>query len=123
MNGNSSQKPSATYCCSDYPLKVQCDSRGRVTSLNYAASLLSGAINSGLNGLSNLTSLNLSYNALTGSVPVVFGAMSLLTTMYSLVEQGIYRITPYLDHIHSPKLLQLAQFQIIQIYALQTITC
>lgn len=81
MNGPLSG-PSSTVCCSEIGYgSISCNSNGRVIGVSYTAKGFSGAIYSGLIGLIYLVSLNLSSNALTGSIPA-FDSIANLTTLY-----------------------------------------
>uniref|UniRef100_A0A5B7C6L6 non-specific serine/threonine protein kinase n=1 Tax=Davidia involucrata TaxID=16924 RepID=A0A5B7C6L6_DAVIN len=66
---------SGSKCCK-WP-GVDCDSSGRVTSINLASKYLSGELPSDLNQLSHLKSLSLSRNHLSGPLPSLANLTSL----------------------------------------------
>ncbi|XVF65366.1 hypothetical protein PTKIN_Ptkin09bG0242600 [Pterospermum kingtungense] len=86
--GWSSSSPS-NYC--DWP-GVSCDKSNRVTSINLASKSLGGTISPAISALSELRSLSLQRNSLSGPVPS-FANLSALETIY-LDNNGFTSVSP-----------------------------
>ncbi|KAM0986279.1 hypothetical protein ACFX13_013728 [Malus domestica] len=69
---------SISYCNWD---GVECDSSNRITSINLASKALFGSLSSNLNFLSQLTTLSLQSNSLSGAFPSLAN-LSLLQEIY-----------------------------------------
>jgi hypothetical protein len=68
-------------CCSVPLVGITCDSKNKVTAINWRMAELSGSIPPEIGNLNSLQNLALDINSLSGSIPAEIGNLKKLTDM------------------------------------------